>query len=108
MTIYEHTYEARGWGRFPTDMLRYDESHPADTAGAAVIENAQPDTPICSVILRRTDGREDWMPTIERWRSFGWCVVGVVVTISSDGALTQRVAGHASNSADFARVAGIQ
>jgi hypothetical protein len=68
-----YTYRVRGRGDFPLDMLRYDECRGCGQADRRAIEQCAdvaklPERTITLIGARR--------PTIERWQSFGWAVVG--------------------------------
>lgn len=76
-TIYEHTVKVAGLGRFPLDMLRYDQLEPATEEDRRRIEDSQQDgVPVDNPItlVRRHDSR-DWEPTKGRWGSFLWGVI---------------------------------
>lgn len=61
-------YTVIGKGRFPFDMLRYDECWPSidATALAPIVE---PSVPLRSIRMSSYKP-----PTPQRWASFGWCV----------------------------------
>jgi len=60
-------YEVEGKGRFPLDMLRYDQCWPADPSSVGLIDN---DVRKHRVVKLR--GLK--MPTTPRWVSFLWSV----------------------------------
>jgi hypothetical protein len=69
--LYAFKYSVVGRDSFPTDMLRYDASFPADGESASqMIDTREPRT----IVLRRLSANKDWLPCFERWRSFGWMV----------------------------------
>jgi hypothetical protein len=74
LTKLKYRYEVRGWGYFPTDMLRYDR--------AIVVDQEQIDEfhgrPIYKyVIMGETP------PTKGRWESFMFYIVGKVTKIQA-------------------------
>lgn len=79
MALYIHTYTVKGSHRFPFDMLRYDQSFPTIN-GVDGLSPDSLDSPIYAasereVELRAYNEQKNWLPTIARWRSFGWEVV---------------------------------
>jgi len=69
--LYAFKYSVVGRGSFPTDMLRYDASFPADSESAGlIVDTREPRT----VVLRRLSANQNWRPEFERWRSFNWMV----------------------------------
>jgi hypothetical protein len=72
LTKLKYRYEVRGWGYFPTDMLRYDR--------AIVVDQVQ----ICTL-----HNRPLWLytimgetkPTKGRWESFMYNLVGEVTRL---------------------------
>lgn len=71
---YYQTFDVTGQGHFPLDMLRYDHCWPRYEAQICDIPAAKEKRTIA--IARRVDGPRV-MPTIERWRSFGWTVTNI-------------------------------
>jgi len=70
-------YTVVGQGRFPTDMLRYDASYPADTSDAIEILSQagfMEQKELRRITLRHRDVYSGWEPTDGRWRSFLWAV----------------------------------
>lgn len=78
------TFVVTGRGRFPMDMLRYDQCWPKDSTDANLLNDPDP--------YASDDERYDFRrklrtvtlisagyrtPTPERWDSFGWKVVEV-------------------------------
>ena len=73
-----YQYEVQGSGMLPLDMLWFDSTWPADSQAVALMLTAR---------LRARTGSQDEerrtirlasysRPTVSRWRSFGWLVVG--------------------------------
>jgi hypothetical protein len=62
-----------GRGAFPIDMLRYDQCHPRTERDSLVIKNS-----FDPHIGKRTVDLTSYalFPTEERWKSFGWEVIG--------------------------------
>jgi hypothetical protein len=75
-TTWAFRFTVQGKGPFPGDMLRHDRCYPADTNSALAMINDMADRPrpIRQVTLAAQAGRKLWLPTFERWRSFGWMV----------------------------------
>ena len=65
-------FTVSGRGRFPVDMLRYDEAFPADGMSAANIVDNPAERRNVTLITHRRFG-----PTNDRWASFGWVVSDV-------------------------------
>ena len=81
-------YEVMGRGSFPSDMLRYDHSYPADTGAVNAMAAADDhverhDTHTvklrCRVDMSKREALKQvslrQLPTCDRWASFGWEVV---------------------------------
>ena len=68
MKLHEHRFTVRGRGRFPTDMLRYDECFPASEADSARLDDRGPRF----VELKARTGSPRFEPTYARWASFNW------------------------------------
>jgi hypothetical protein len=66
-----YTWTVRGIGLFPFDMLRYDYCWPASERDSAKIEN-RGHSKTREITLRSLAPE----PTLARWKSFGWEVVG--------------------------------
>jgi hypothetical protein len=69
------TFVVEGEGIFPLDMLRYDKCWPATADDVAEIAAA------CSFHgdgLRRISLVSDDYPTLARWESFNWTVLGAI------------------------------
>lgn len=65
-----HSYDVRGRGTFPTDMLRYDCCWPCTEAGALyiIVSVHYPEESLIRIVSYKP-------PTIARWKSFGWTVL---------------------------------
>lgn len=81
--LFEHKFKVRPSteGRhypFPVDMLRYDGCYPASEYFACRIQQSFPPAREypgeVELIARNSQPR--WQPTLGRWESFGWTVVG--------------------------------
>ena len=66
-------FEVRGSGYFPMDMLRYDGCYPATTDD--VLRMSDNEKGWRTVRLFMPVSSKDIVPTVGRWRSFGWQVV---------------------------------
>ena len=83
------TYLVKGKDGFPMDMLRYDAAWPADPdAVDAIWENIfyhdRERKVEVNLVLERAAAkpirlRSHYEPTKERWNSFGWIVLRVVI-----------------------------
>lgn len=78
---YENEYWFKftvvGRGQFPFDMLRHDRAFPADTTSAmnmAPGETRDERKAVREVVLVSSNPRPTWLPTFDRWASFGWVV----------------------------------
>lgn len=77
------TWVVRGSLAFPIDMLRYDSAHPASEEDSNNIARSVASYGADHDALEvRVKMRGD--PTLDRWKSFGWQVVGM---IDRDGTL---------------------
>lgn len=66
------SYQVEGRGSFPLNMLRYDR--------ACAVAYGAPGGEIGGTLARRTVAIEGaYGCTPERWRSFGWTVLGPVI-----------------------------
>ena len=63
-------YTVIGRGKFPFDMLRTDGAFPADTSSA--LELGHDD--LREITLNVNTPNASFLPTFDRWRSFGWVV----------------------------------
>ena len=66
-----YRYKVSGTGHFPTDMLRYDCAYPASSEAVSAMGS---DNPRTHVQRRTVELCSHHLPTIDRWRSFGWIV----------------------------------
>lgn len=90
--LVPHEIHVTGRGEFPLDMLRRDRCFPLDEGEAQRIQflcmGAGPNGEGCAnnddevdgwkiktVVRLGTMQRRLWMPTVMRWKSFGWTVV---------------------------------
>jgi hypothetical protein len=74
MTAKSYRYTVQGAWPFPTDMLRYDNSHAASLHDEEVVDGLSGE--VCGLdgeVRIRLTG--DQMPNIARWESCGWKVV---------------------------------
>ncbi len=80
--MHEFKFTVQGRGQFPFDMLRYDNCYPADPVSAGNMETAQlreaSSTSFRDVTLLARHERKLWLPTFDRWKSFGWHVKSTV------------------------------
>ena len=67
----KYTYRVSGRGKFPFDMLRYDQCWPRRERDSALID-AHTRHPNVEWEVELMGTR---MPTAARWRSYGWEVV---------------------------------
>jgi hypothetical protein len=78
-------FTVTGRGRFPLDMLRYDTCYPVGSDSVSRIE--------AKTIFERLSRanvevrlRSDLkMPTVDRWKSFGWLVIDMAEVNDSTG-----------------------
>lgn len=70
-----YKFRVRGHFQFPLDMLRYDQCWPVSESSdvPAIYRSIDRDTTQETVELQGLN-----MPTVARWKSFGWEVVGSV------------------------------
>lgn len=82
MALYVHTFKVRGGTRFPLDMLRYDACFPATGEDAAHMDDclnrdvSAKDRIEKAITLIHVSDHIRWTPTVGRWESFLWHVVG--------------------------------
>lgn len=69
-------YTVEGAGDFPWDMLRHDESFPESVTDAGLMADI---TARRQVTLKHVGDRKWWIPTMDRWNSFNWNVIGEVI-----------------------------
>ncbi len=80
---YVFNVSARPGNAFPLDMLRYDQCWPADPRSVGMLHLAygadtdEPPTSQTGAVEVAVASHQ--MPTLKRWRSFGW-QVGKVTT----------------------------
>lgn len=70
------TYSVQGRGYFPTDMLRYDYAVAANTEAQLLIDAPTVEERLGARVVGLVG---EVAPTVARWASFGWQVVGPVV-----------------------------
>lgn len=70
---YRQTFVVHGGGQFPFDMLRYDMCFPKFEAEVHMLAADYGAGVRKVTIMRFVDGKTD-LPTVDRWRSFGWTV----------------------------------
>jgi hypothetical protein len=71
--MYLQSYIVEGAGRFPLDMLRYDQSFPYSSEETAKIEQFSPVRREVR-LMRFVATKKDVPETAGRWTSFGWSV----------------------------------
>lgn len=71
---YRHRFSVRGSGRFPVDMLRYDNCKPVEEGDADRIERSkeEPHKDHGPILLETVNDSRHWEPTYARWSSFLW------------------------------------
>jgi len=67
-------YKVVGRGQFPVDMLRYDRAMPRSERDAGIIEESLTRRGPQAEHEVKIEGLKE--PTVDRWTSFGWQVVG--------------------------------
>lgn len=68
--LFYFKFTVVGRGAFPLDMLRHDQVFPGGTPSAfALGHDGQRE-----ITLIRLTSDSHWLPTFDRWRSFGWFV----------------------------------
>ena len=79
--IYTHRFTVVGGIEFPIDMLRYDRCTPTgpDDSSAIIASLRVPHLEQIIVNLQTENTNKSWVPTRDRWRSFGWEIKGPVV-----------------------------
>jgi hypothetical protein len=73
MATHRTTFQVRGSGTFPFDMLRYDACHPAHEPDSYTL--APQDLGLRVVTLATVHERKAPHLTPDRWASFGWRIV---------------------------------
>lgn len=85
-TSVKVVFEVHGRSAFPTDMLRYDQCYPMQSADASKIDQMNDQlerakTGDVSIRLSsEAQSAAQHGPTDERWRTFGWKVVKNTIT----------------------------
>lgn len=72
--FWDFRFTVIGKGDFPVDMLRRDECWPVDGDSAAYLIDDGDSRESRHVTLTSRQPRKLWLPTFERWQSFGWVV----------------------------------
>lgn len=72
-----HRYRVHGVGPFPIDMLRREQSYPADLGESHVIEESHKRGvhEAYDVILHRQGTSRTWAPQSPGWELQGWKVI---------------------------------
>jgi len=79
---YLQTFEVKGNGAFPLDMLRYDRCFPATESDSRKIADTEFSVGVNThsiKLCRYVSVRQT--PTVDRWNSFLWKVVPDSITI---------------------------
>ena len=71
-TRYTFRFKVRGSGTFPFDMLRRDGAFPSSELDSYTIASG---ASLRVVSLTAHHERKLWLPTFDRWKSFGWHVL---------------------------------
>lgn len=69
--MYKYQFTVFGNGNFPIDMLRYDGCYPAFAEASYNIRTARATR---RVDLETYSDSTQWVPTVDRWVTFGWSV----------------------------------
>lgn len=71
-----HRVEVTGKGQFPIDMLRHDQCFPIFESDSQIIRDgfSRKADDIRPVVALGHWGPSSWVPTAERWKSYGWTV----------------------------------
>lgn len=77
MPLFVQTFDVmeNGGGTFPHDMLRYDACFPHTSDDAVSISLASHTRQVRNITLRRYVQAKTALPTVDRWKSFGWTVM---------------------------------
>jgi hypothetical protein len=78
---YSVRITVQGIGEFPIDMCRYDNCVPYSQADVSMIANPRDGVREGGHVIKLTryvPAGCDPLPTIDRWRSFGWHVMSCV------------------------------
>ncbi len=96
---FEVRYTVRGYGAFPTDMLRYDRSEAATPEDVEWMKGREERELMLKTWVEDPKShvrrliREGRVPCKDRWRSFGWEVTEVYepTDISEDPAVAAEI-----------------
>ena len=66
-----HRIEVTGRGKFPIDMLRYDQCFPLYMSDREIIEHPIDEL---QIVALGHWGPSSWKPTASRWKSYHWTV----------------------------------
>lgn len=77
--IYRQTFAVKGSGEFPVDMLRYDACYPASQDDSVKLSRRLERRTVC---LERRIANRGPVPTVDRWSSFGWCVLADTIAVT--------------------------
>jgi len=70
--MWRHTFIVVGQGRFPIDMLRYDQCFPNSEYDSSQIADSVRHIGKRIVTLSAYTSLKNWQPEFERWKSFLW------------------------------------
>ena len=90
------TFVVEGSGRFPIDMLRYNQAWPATVQAGIDITTTEPHDDLGNRTVRLNATQQ---PTIGRWASFGWQVISISPMPS--GEAREQVIKNAARTAGF-------
>lgn len=72
--MYIHIFKVQGTTNFPLDMLRYDKCYPHEQVDVSnMLDDLDRD--LTTVTLVHRDDKKVWLPTKDRWHTFGWDVI---------------------------------
>tara|TARA_R110002020_G_scaffold32996_3_gene101034 strand:+ start:614 stop:937 length:324 start_codon:yes stop_codon:yes gene_type:complete len=91
-------FVVEGSGRFPIDMLRYNQAWPATVQAGIDITTTEPHNDLGNRTVRLNATQQ---PTIGRWASFGWQVISI--SPMPNGEAREQVIKNAARSAGFRR-----
>ena len=72
--MWRHNFVVVGHGRFPIDMLRYDQCFPSSEYDSGQIAESVHHVGERTVTLSAYTSLKNWQPEFERWKSFLWKV----------------------------------